>query len=95
MNGQDPAFRPLFCTFAALIGLLGLTAGFASLTAGWWSTPVGLLVAVAKASLIFIFFMRLRSQNPLVRLFALVGFFFLVIMLVLALADYATRLLPV
>jgi cytochrome c oxidase subunit 4 len=95
MNGQDSAFRPLFGTFAALIGLLALTAGVALLPAGWWSTPVGLVVAVAKASLIFIFFMRLRSQVPLVRLFALVGFFFLAIMLVLTFADYFTRLLPV
>lgn len=95
MNGPEPAFRPLLGTFAALIGLLALTAGVASLPAGWWSTPVGLAVAVAKASLIFVFFMRLRSQVPLVRLIALVGFFFLAIMLVLTFADYLTRLLPV
>jgi cytochrome c oxidase subunit 4 len=95
MNARDHALRPLLGTFAALIVLLAMTAGATALPAGWWSTPIGLAVAVAKATLIFVFFMRLRSQAPLVRTFALVGFFFLAIMLVLTLADYFTRLLPV
>jgi cytochrome c oxidase subunit 4 len=95
MNARDPSFRPLFGTYAALILLLAMTAGATALPTGWWSTPVGLAVAIAKASLIFIFFMRLRSQGPLVRIFALVGFFFLAIMFVLTLADYFTRLMPV
>jgi cytochrome c oxidase subunit 4 len=72
-----------------------MTAGATALPAGWWSTPIGLAVALAKASLIFVFFMRLRSQVPLVRVFALVGFFFLAIMQVLTIADYLTRLVPV
>jgi cytochrome c oxidase subunit 4 len=95
MNAQNPALRPLFGTFAALIVLLAITVGATALPTGWWSTPLGLAVAVAKATLIFIFFMRLRSQVPLVRIFALVGFFFLAVMLVLTLADYFTRLMPV
>jgi cytochrome c oxidase subunit 4 len=95
MNAQDPAFRPLLGTYAALILLLAMTAGATALPAGWWSTPIGLAVALAKASLIFVFFMRLRSQVPLVRVFALVGFFFLAIMQVLTIADYLTRLVPV
>jgi cytochrome c oxidase subunit 4 len=95
MNAQNPALRPLFGTFAALIVLLAITAGATALPMGWWSTPLGLVVAVAKATLIFTFFMRLRSQVALVRIFALVGFFFLAVMLVLTLADYFTRLLPV
>jgi cytochrome c oxidase subunit 4 len=95
MNAEDPAFRPLFATYAALIVLLALTAAATALPTGWWSTPIGLAVAVAKASLIFVVFMRLRSQSPLVRTFALVGFFFLAIMIALTLADYVTRLVPV
>jgi cytochrome c oxidase subunit 4 len=95
MNAHNRPFRPLVVNFAALIALLAVTAGVASLPSGWWSTPVALAVAVAKASLIFVFFMRLRSQAPLVRRFALVGFFFLAILLVLTSADYFTRMLPV
>jgi cytochrome c oxidase subunit 4 len=95
MNAQSPDFRPLYGTYAALIVLLAITAGATALPTGWWSTPLGLAVAVAKASLIFVFFMRLRSQVALVRIFALVGFFFLAVMLILTLADYFTRLAPV
>lgn len=95
MSDQARSLRPLFGTFAALIVLLTVTAGAASQPAGWWSTPIALAIAVAKALLIFIFFMRLRSQGPLVRRFALVGFFFLTILLVLTSADYFTRMLPV
>jgi cytochrome c oxidase subunit IV len=95
MSGQEPSLRPLFGTFIALIALLAATAAASELPTGWWSTALGLAVAFAKASLIFVFFMRLRSQVPLVRLFALVGFFFLAIMLVLTAADYFTRLLSV
>jgi cytochrome c oxidase subunit 4 len=95
VNTHNASFRPLFGTFAALMVLLAVTAGAASLPPGWWSTPIALAVALAKASLIFVFFMRLRSQVPLVRIFALVGFFFLAILLVLASADYFTRMVPV
>ena len=95
MSAQNPSFRPLFGTFTALMALLAVTAGAALLPTGWWSTPIALAVAVAKASLIFVFFMRLRSQEALVRIVALAGFFFLAIMLVLTSADYFTRMLTV
>jgi cytochrome c oxidase subunit 4 len=95
MSAQTPSFRPLFATFTALMILLAVTAGAASLPPGWWSTPIALAVALAKASLIFVFFMRLRSQGALVRIVALVGVFFLAIMLVLTSADYFTRMVNV
>jgi cytochrome c oxidase subunit 4 len=95
MNSRDPSLRPLVGTFAALIVLLALTAGATALPTGWWSTPLSLLIAFAKAALIFTVFMRLRTQGPLVRIFALAGFFFLVILLVLTAADFFTRQWPV
>jgi cytochrome c oxidase subunit 4 len=94
MKAHNASLGPVYGTFCALIFLLLVTAGAASLPPGWWSTPVALAVAVAKASLIFAFFMRLRSQVTLVRVFALVGLFFLAILLTLTSADYLTRLLP-
>jgi cytochrome c oxidase subunit 4 len=95
MNPRDTSLRPLFGTFAALIALLVLTAGATALPTGWWSTPLSLLIAFAKAVLIFTVFMRLRTQGPLVRVFALAGFFFLTILLVLTAADFLTRQWPV
>jgi cytochrome c oxidase subunit 4 len=95
MNSGDSSLRPLFGTFAALIVLLTLTAGATALPPGWWSTPLSLLIAGAKAALIFTVFMRLRTQGGLVRVFALAGFFFLTILLVLTAADFFTRTWPV
>jgi len=95
MSLRAPNLRPLFGTFAALIVLLALTAGATTLPVGWWSTPLSLLIAGAKAFLIFTVFMRLRTQGPLVRVFAFAGFFFLTVLLVLTAADFLTRRWPV
>jgi len=94
MPESAATFRRLYTTFGALIGLLVVTAAVSSLPSGWWSTPLSLLIATAKAALIFTIFMRLRDQPALVRIFALVGFFWLAIMLTLAAADYFTRFWP-
>ncbi len=91
MNPRDSSLRPLFGTFAALMVLLVLTAGATALPTGWWSTPLSLLIALGKAALIFTVFMRLRTQGPLVRVFALAGVFFLLLLLVLTAADFLTR----
>ena len=95
MKEDTQSLGRLVLVYVALIGLLALTAGSVALPAGWWTTPVSLAIAVAKAILIFYFFMRLRTQSGLVRVFALAGFFWLAILLVLTAADYFTRNWPV
>jgi cytochrome c oxidase subunit IV len=91
---MNPLVRRLFVVYGFLIGLLALTAGATFVPSGWWSTPVSLAIAFAKASLIFFYFMRLRSQPNLVRLFSLVGFFWLAILFALTAVDYLTRAWP-
>ena len=49
----------------------------------------------AKTALIALYFMRLRYQPGLVRLFAGAGLFWLAILMVLSLADFFTRAWPV
>jgi cytochrome c oxidase subunit IV len=78
----------------ALISLLALSAGATALPSGWWSTPIGLLVASVKIALISSYFMNLRNQPGLVRIFASAGIFWLAIMIVLTWCDYATRAWP-
>ena len=48
-------------------------------------------IAVAKAVLIILFFMHIRYGRKLTWVFAGAGFFWLAILLVLAMTDYATR----
>jgi cytochrome c oxidase subunit 4 len=91
MNPSTQTVRPLLVVYGILMVLLALTAGATFLPSGWWSTPLSMSIALAKALLIFCYFMRLRSQPGLVRVFAAAGFFWFAILIVLTLADYLTR----
>lgn len=81
----------LLLIYGALLVLLALTvaAGFAGL--GAWSIVVSLGIAVLKALLIALFFMRLGNAGVLLRLTALSGVLWLSILLLLSFADYAQR----
>ena len=48
-------------------------------------------VATGKMALIFLFFMQLRRHQGLVRLFAVMGFFWLGLLGTLVFSDYLTR----
>jgi cytochrome c oxidase subunit 4 len=91
MTANSPTLGRIVRVYLALLALLGLTAAAALLPPGPWSTPVSLAFATAKAALIFTWFMRLREQPGLVRLFALAGFFWLSILLGLTFAEVFTR----
>jgi cytochrome c oxidase subunit 4 len=95
MNERAPSISSLLAVYAALIGLLALTAASTILPAGWWSTPVGLFIALSKALLIAYFFMNLRGQTGLVRTFAVAGLFWLLIMIVLTATDFISRAWPI
>ena len=76
---------------AALLALLLLTVGMAYVHLGPLNTAVAMLISVAKASCIIWFFMHVRKASPLLRLFVGAGFFWLALLIVLALSDYLTR----
>ena len=81
-----------FRTAAALLVLLGLTAGAAYLPVGNAAhTALALGIAAAKAALIALFFMHVRVSGPLVRVFAGAGLLWLLLLLGLTASDYATR----
>ncbi|ALK96590.1 hypothetical protein AB595_13420 [Massilia sp. WF1] len=83
--------RPLVLTWLALLALLALTAAMAWIPLGWINTAISMAVAVAKALLVAIVFMRLRASHPLLRLTALAGLVTLALLFALSGADYATR----
>jgi cytochrome c oxidase subunit 4 len=75
---------------ALLIGTL-LTTVAASIDMGAMNTPVALAIAVAKASIVVIYFMGLRYNTPLTKVVAVAGLFWLLIMFGLSMSDYLTR----
>jgi cytochrome c oxidase subunit 4 len=71
--------------------LLVLTVAAAQFDLEGWNVPVALAVAVAKATLIVLYFMHVRYGSPLVRLFAAAGFLWLLLMLAFLASDVLTR----
>lgn len=88
---MDRTVRPLVLTWIALMVLLAVTAASALLRLGWLNTAISLAVALAKALLVAFVFMRLKRAPALLRLAAVAGAVTLVVLIGLALTDYATR----
>lgn len=87
-----PSLRSQLGTLAGLLLLLAATAAFAYVPLGAFNTVLALSISVGKTLLVMIFFMRLRSESPVVRLFAMAGFVWLAMMFLVTLADYLTRM---
>ena len=76
--------------FALMIGTV-ITVAAAFVNMGFMNTPVALIIALVKASLVILFFMHVKYSPKLVGLFAVAGFFWLCILLALTMQDYYTR----
>lgn len=77
--------------FAALLTLLLLTVAIAFLPLGRWAAVVAISIAMLKAVLIMVFFMHLRHQDDLTRVFAVSGSVWLLLLFVFLVSDYETR----
>ena len=77
--------------FGALLALLALTWGLGYVDLGEWNLPIALAISIAKAVLIMLFFMHVKYSSRLVQLVACAGFFWLLILLVMAMSDYRSR----
>src|SRR5579872_3594929 len=58
---------------------------------GPWNIVVALLIACTKMSLVIYFFMHVKFNDALTRLFVVGGFIFFIILIALTLADYKSR----
>ena len=88
---MEQARKRLAIVWLALMALLALTVAGSFTVTGAASAVVSFGVAAAKVALIFWFFMQLRTEKGLVRLFAVGAIAWLLILLSLATIDYATR----
>jgi cytochrome c oxidase subunit IV len=80
----------------ALLFLTALTILVSFIDLGSFNTPVAFAIAGVKATLVVLFFMHMREAHGVLWLAALAGFFWLAILLVLSMSDFATRgLLPI
>jgi cytochrome c oxidase subunit IV len=93
---EPPSLRSNLLVLAALLVLLGLSAGSALIPMGPFNEVANLGIAAVKALLVLVFFMRLKTDSPLLRLVAGTGFAWLALLIALSLADLLSRhyLLP-
>jgi cytochrome c oxidase subunit IV len=83
-----PEARRLLLTWTALLVLLAATIGASFVFTGMASLAAGLGVAVAKAALILWVFMHLSEIRGLLRVFAVAGFAWLMILFALGALAY-------
>lgn len=77
--------------FLALMVLTVITVGAAMVDMGWLNTPVALLIAGTKASLVILFFMEVRHAHPITKMVVLSGLLWLIILGALTFSDYYGR----
>ena len=76
----------------AILTIMTFTTYFvAQIDLGPFNTVVALMIAFFKMSLVIMFFMEVRRERPLTKLFVFAGFFWLAILLALTLGDYFSR----
>ena len=80
-----------FQIFVWLAVLLVVTVAASRIDLEGWNVPLALGIAAVKATLIVMFFMHVRYGSPLVKLFSMCGFLWLVIMFAFVAADVLTR----
>ena len=78
--------------FVVLLVLLVITVAVAFVDLGNFNLPVALTIAVVKGVLIVMFFMEVKYQSKLVWVFAGASIVFLIILLMLTMNDYLTRM---
>ena len=93
---RPPSLGSNLWTLLALLVLLALSAGSALLKLGPFNEVANLGIAAVKALLVLTIFMRLKTDNALLRIVACVGFAWLAVLIALSLSDVLTRtpLLP-
>ncbi|HEY3898120.1 MAG TPA: cytochrome C oxidase subunit IV family protein [Chthoniobacter sp.] len=91
MSHTVVSLKTYIATFVSLMVLLIITVVVAYVDLGELNLAAAMAIAVLKAVLIILFFMHIRYGRKLTWVFAGAGFFWLAIMLIFVMCDYATR----
>ncbi|MBX2813498.1 MAG: cytochrome C oxidase subunit IV family protein [Myxococcales bacterium] len=76
---------------ASLIFLTFLTYATASMDLGYFDTPVALLIAFGKTTLVILYFMHVRWGSDYVKILSVTGFVFLIFLFAFTLVDVGSR----
>jgi len=90
-NTHVDSWKTYFFVLVALLAATIATTAVAYVDLGDFSVVVALVIACTKMMLVSLFFMHLRHSTKLTRLVVIGGLAWLVILLLLTLADFMTR----
>ncbi|HEY4145812.1 cytochrome C oxidase subunit IV family protein [Pinirhizobacter sp.] len=88
---RPPSLSSHLKVFIALLVLLLASVGTAYIPMGPFNLASNIGIAVAKALLVLVFFMRLKTDSPLLRIVASIGFAWVLVLIGLSLTDILTR----
>ncbi len=91
MSRGAPSIRTYLLVAAALMVLLVATIAAAMIDLGKAAMPVAMAIAGAKAILVAVFFMHLKYDTPVARVFAVAGLLWLTILIAGTLDDFVKR----
>ena len=77
--------------FLALMVGTAITVLASYVHMGWLNTPVAMLIAITKATLVVMFFMHLKDHPKLIKVTFGAAFFFFLILVAHTLSDYLSR----
>ncbi|HYL34948.1 MAG TPA: cytochrome C oxidase subunit IV family protein [Bryobacteraceae bacterium] len=86
-----PSVRTYVIVWAILTIMTFVTFYVAQINLGQWNVVIALLIAFFKMSLVIFFFMNLKAESPLTKLFAAGGFFWMALLLGQTFIDYVSR----
>jgi len=89
--GAPPSAARYLACWIALVLLTGLTFALSTVDLGGWSLALALAIAVAKGSVVALFFMHLWDHVGAVRLVLVTAVLFVVVLSSLVVADVLTR----
>jgi cytochrome c oxidase subunit 4 len=91
MKTKIPPRNILIGVWFVLMIFMLINFALSHFNVGAVGTSIELTLAFVQMILVILFFMRLRQSSKIVRIAAATGYFWLLILFVLAFADYLTR----
>jgi cytochrome c oxidase subunit 4 len=92
MTGHITPIKVYIGIFLTLMVLTAVTIVVAYVNLGPWNKVVALGIASFKATLVVLYFMHVKYASRMTKLIVVSGFFFLMILLSLTMADYGSRM---
>ena len=86
-----PSVRTYVTIWAILTIMTFVTFYVAQIELGAWNIVIALLIAFFKMMLVVLFFMNVKAESPLTKLYAGAGFFWLILLLGQTMIDYISR----